>query len=328
MAYIGNQVTSVPFTTDTFSGNGSQQAFTLSRAPAGTASIAVFIGSAYQPPVGYSLNGVTLTFASAPTAGTNNITVLFLGNGSISQVPSDGSVKLTSLANETYSYINAAFTAANSDLYSQATANAAFLTANAAFITANAGFIQANTPSNVANSAASYANSGFAVANSAFSTANGRVNTANTNTFSATQTFNGSTSTQSIKLTNAGELANISATAPTSTTTFYVNTGAVQYITGNNTNNWTLNLTFSSTTSLNTAMAIGDSVSVTQLVTNSATAYYPSAFTIDGTSVTPKWQGGTAPTSGNASSIDSYTFVIIKTASATFTVLASQTKFA
>jgi hypothetical protein len=75
-------------------------------------------------------------------------------------------------------------------------------------------------------------------------------------------------------------------------------------------------------------MAIGDSVSVTQLVTNSATAYYPSAFTIDGTSVTPKWQGGTAPTSGNASSIDSYTFVIIKTASATFTVLASQTKFA
>ena len=54
----------------------------------------------------------------------------------------------------------------------------------------------------------------------------------------------------------------------------------------------------------------------------------PTAFQVDGVSVTPKWQGGTAPTSGNASSIDSYTYVIIKTGSATFTVLASVTKFA
>jgi hypothetical protein len=63
-------------------------------------------------------------------------------------------------------------------------------------------------------------------------------------------------------------------------------------------------------------------------VTNTGTAYYNSAVTIDGNSVTPKWQGGSAPTSGNASSVDSYTFVIIKTGSAAFTVLASQTKFA
>jgi hypothetical protein len=75
-------------------------------------------------------------------------------------------------------------------------------------------------------------------------------------------------------------------------------------------------------------MATNDSISCTLMVTNSGTAYYPTAYTIDGTSVTPKWQGGTAPTSGNASSIDAYTFVIIKTASATYTVLASQTKFA
>jgi hypothetical protein len=49
---------------------------------------------------------------------------------------------------------------------------------------------------------------------------------------------------------------------------------------------------------------------------------------VDGTTITPKWQGGTAPSAGNASSIDSYTFTIIKTASATYTVLASQVKFA
>jgi hypothetical protein len=62
-------------------------------------------------------------------------------------------------------------------------------------------------------------------------------------------------------------------------------------------------------------------------VTNGSTAYYPNAFQVDGSSISPKWQGGTAPTGGNSSSIDSYTFTIIKTASATFTVLASQVKF-
>ena len=147
-------------------------------------------------------------------------------------------------------------------------------------------------------------------------------------TWTATQTFNGTTATSAVKTLNIAEPANVVGTAPTATTNLYVNSGAVQYYTANNANNWTLNFAFSSGTSLNTAMAVGDSISCTMIVTNSTTAYYPSAFTIDGTSVTPKWQGGTAPTSGNASAVDSYTFVLIKTASATYTVLASQTKFA
>jgi hypothetical protein len=75
-------------------------------------------------------------------------------------------------------------------------------------------------------------------------------------------------------------------------------------------------------------MATGESMSVTFLVTQGATAYYNSAVQVDGSSVTPKWQGGTAPTSGNASSIDSYTYVIIKTGSAAFTIIAAQTRFA
>ena len=147
-------------------------------------------------------------------------------------------------------------------------------------------------------------------------------------TFTATQTFNGSTATAAIKTNNIDELASITASAPASTQTFYVNTGAVQYYTNNAANNWTVNFAFSSGTSLNTAMATGDSISVTMLTTQSATAYYNSAVQVDGNSVTPKWQGGSAPTSGNASSIDSYTYVIIKTGSAAFTVLAAQTKFA
>ena len=74
-------------------------------------------------------------------------------------------------------------------------------------------------------------------------------------------------------------------------------------------------------------LSIGQSATVAFLATNT-TAYYPTAFQVDGVSVTPKWQGGTAPTSGNANSIDSYTFTIIKTASATYTVIGSQVRFA
>jgi len=147
-------------------------------------------------------------------------------------------------------------------------------------------------------------------------------------TFTATQTFNGTSSTAALKEINIIEPASVTAVAPTATTNFYINTGAVQYITANNANNWTLNIAFSAGTTLNAAMTTNDSITCTLVTTNTTTAYYLSAVTIDGTSVTPKWQGGTAPTSGNASSIDSYTFVIIKTGASTFTVLAAQTKFA
>jgi hypothetical protein len=103
---------------------------------------------------------------------------------------------------------------------------------------------------------------------------------------------------------------------------------AVLYLTSNATGNWTVNFRGTSTSSLNNVMSNNTSVSCTVLATQGATAYYNSALQVDGSSVTPKWQGGSAPTSGNASSVDSYTYVIIKTGSAAFTVLASQTKFA
>jgi hypothetical protein len=149
-------------------------------------------------------------------------------------------------------------------------------------------------------------------------------------TFTATQTFNGTSSTAAIREINIIEPASVTAVAPTATTNFYINTGAVQYITANNANNWTLNFAFSAGTTLNAAMTTNDSLSCTLITTNSTTAYYLSAITVDGTSsgVTVEWQGGSAPTSGNASSLDSYTFVIIKTGSAVYTILASQTKFA
>lgn len=124
------------------------------------------------------------------------------------------------------------------------------------------------------------------------------------------------------------ERMTVSATAATGTVNFDLSTQGVLYYTTNASGNFTLNFRGSSGATLNSILATGDSISAVFLNTNGSTAYYASAFQIDGTSVTPKWANGTAPSSGNASSIDAYTFTIIKTASATFTVLAGQTKFA
>jgi hypothetical protein len=79
---------------------------------------------------------------------------------------------------------------------------------------------------------------------------------------------------------------------------------------------------------LDTALATGQSVTAAFLVTQGATAYYNSAVEVEGTTsgVTTRWLGG-APTAGNASGIDSYRYLIIKTGSAAYTVLASVTQF-
>jgi len=138
----------------------------------------------------------------------------------------------------------------------------------------------------------------------------------------------GSSSVSAFKTPNIAEVNTVSATAATGTINYDVTTQSVLYYTSNASANWTVNFRGSSGTALNSIMATGESISATFLVTQGSTAYYNSAVTIDGSSVTPKWQGGTAPTSGNASSVDCYTYVIQKTASATYTVLASQTKFA
>ena len=147
-------------------------------------------------------------------------------------------------------------------------------------------------------------------------------------TFTATQTFNGSSSTIAAIFADAGEVVTVSATAATGTINYDVTTQSVLYYTTNASGNFTMNFRGSAGTSLNTLLATGQSVTVAFLNTNGGTAYYNSAVQVDGASVTPKWQGGTAPSAGNASSIDIYVYTIIKTASATFTVAASQTKFA
>ena len=110
--------------------------------------------------------------------------------------------------------------------------------------------------------------------------------------------------------------------------THYLLDGGIEYRTTNAGGNWSMAFHGDATTTLDSAMSVGQSMTYTVLVTNGGTGRYPTAFSLDGGSFTPKWQGGSAPTSGNANSIDAYTFTFIKTAANTFTVLASQTQFA
>ena len=126
------------------------------------------------------------------------------------------------------------------------------------------------------------------------------------------------------------ERTSVSTSAASSTVTIDANTATTQYITASATSNWTTNVRGDGSTTLNSIMTTGDAITVALLSTQGGTAYYNTAVQIDGTTsgVTIEWQGGTAPAAGNVSGIDVYVYNIIKTASATFTVLASQTKFA
>tara|TARA_R110000822_G_scaffold45064_1_gene120723 strand:- start:83 stop:529 length:447 start_codon:yes stop_codon:yes gene_type:complete len=117
-------------------------------------------------------------------------------------------------------------------------------------------------------------------------------------------------------LVSPEERLTISAIAASGTIEFDTSAQGILYYTTNATGNFTLNFT-----SVNSRLAIGESISCVFLNTNGATAYYATAFEVDSSSVTPKWSGATAPAAGNVSSIDSYSFIIIKTADATFTVL-------
>jgi hypothetical protein len=142
-------------------------------------------------------------------------------------------------------------------------------------------------------------------------------------TFTAKQTFGTTT-----KIEEVLEKITVSATAATGTINFDALTQGALYYTTNASGNWTLNVRGDSGTSLDTVMATGESLTVVFLVTQGSTAYYNSAFEIDGNAVTPKWQGGSAPTEGTASGVDVYTYAIVKTGSATFTVFASVVDFA
>lgn len=156
-------------------------------------------------------------------------------------------------------------------------------------------------------------------------------------TLAGTETLSGKTLTTPVVNTGTlnspifvgpEERTNIVASAATGTINIETLTAGTWYYTSNATGNHTLNLRGSATTSMNTLLATGDSQTIVWLNTNGVTPYYVSAVQVDSVAQTVKWQNGTAPSAGNASSIDAYVFTVIKTAASTYTVFGTQTKFA
>ena len=146
--------------------------------------------------------------------------------------------------------------------------------------------------------------------------------------FTALQTFSGSASAAAIKFLNAKETITVSATAATGTVNYDVTTQSLLYYTTNASANWTVNFRGSGSASLDSVMSTGEAMTVAFMVTQGSTAYYNNVIRIDGNTITPKYQNGYIWTGGNTNSIDVYLYTLVKTGSATFTVFASQTKFA
>ena len=129
-------------------------------------------------------------------------------------------------------------------------------------------------------------------------------------------------------LTSPKEAVNVVASAATGTINLDVLTSSVQLRTVNASGNWVLNVRGDGSNTLNSIMAVGEQISVVFSNPNGSPAYYPTAFNIDGSAVVPRWLGGSAPSAGNVNSTDIYVYTIIKTAASTYTVFASQNRFA
>ena len=172
-------------------------------------------------------------------------------------------------------------------------------------------------------------NGGASTADSLTIATNGYVGV-NTQTPNATLTVNGSFSATGVTSeSSVFELTTNTASAPVVVTNFDVMTQGVQYYTSNNNTNFAVNVRGNSTTTLNSILNIGQTVTIAMLTTNGATPYYLSACQVDGTVTAAKWQGGTAPTSGHANSLDVYTLSVTKTSNTpSYTILASQAQFA
>lgn len=145
--------------------------------------------------------------------------------------------------------------------------------------------------------------------------------------YTAKQTFTGSSNSFGAGFVSASEKVTVSAGGISGAINYDIGIQSVMLYQGAASSNWTINFRMSSTAALDAALAVGQSSTVTLMATQGATAYYPNAFSIDGVTVTPKWIDGITPAAGNVNAIDSYTFTIIKTGSAAYTVLATQSTF-
>ena len=148
------------------------------------------------------------------------------------------------------------------------------------------------------------------------------------NTYTATQTLSGSSSTAAAVANNIVEPVGGSGTLSGSTAaTIYPSTASFNNYTSNPSAAYAVNITWSAGTTVNSVLSTGQMITVGFAVLNGATAYLPSAYQVDGTNQTCNWAGGSSPSSADASVIDVYNFTVIKTGSAAYTLLCNFTKF-
>jgi len=121
------------------------------------------------------------------------------------------------------------------------------------------------------------------------------------------------------------EKINITAGKLSDNTNINVDNGMVHYFTTTETTTSTPNIY--SSVGINTQMGVGDTMAIT-IITTAAAAGYSTCVNIDGNYNDVKWLGGSDPSTGGASGIDVYALQVIKTASATYTVLGSLNNFA
>lgn len=154
------------------------------------------------------------------------------------------------------------------------------------------------------------------------------LSTTGTSTFNNLVNFAGNANTLSINLRNIAETVTIVASAATGTINFDLVTQSILFYTANSTGNTTINFRGNANNSLNTLLSTGQAITGVFLNTNGVTPFYNNVLQVDGSTITPRWINGSAPTAGNANSIDSYTYTIIKTGAAQFTVIGNLSRYA
>ena len=295
MAYIGNQVSSVPFIIDTFSGTGSATVFgQLTRAPAGVASIAVFVAGVYKTPgVDYTLNGDLILFTTPPALGTNNIVIHHMGNGSATSVPSDGSVTGAKLAANTVRGNNIV---AGTITGNQIGAGAISSNHHTLFS------ITGNLIGTGAISANNFAGGGI--------------------------TSNVLASNLSISLTRALESANINAIAPNGTINIDVANNVVYYFNANSTANITFNLRANTQNTFDSVTTIGQSATVAMVVKH-GTERHSAVLQVDGAIQNPVYAGNTKPIYQVITNQDTniFSYTVMKLAANSYAVFASNSLF-
>ena len=143
---------------------------------------------------------------------------------------------------------------------------------------------------------------------------------------------NGTWSTISSNITSisglkyATEAIRLNTTQGNTSQMFLMNESTM-YVTQSSSGNITLDLTGNSTTTLNSLLAVGQSITATYLLATANTGYVVSTLQVDGVNQTVRWPGGTAP-AAYANSLISHTYTVIKTAATpTYTVLGSWTRY-